>query len=167
MSEHIKNKIILTIFALLVLYGTYIESMKQYELYQFHRDLLEHGTIVKAEDFYRTGEGGHGLGYTYKDLETGETHTGATFGMTNVRDIIKQDSIRIVYKKYTDTYDDIYYDELLREMTLRYIIIQSLFYVILVLSVLIPVWLMKWSLLRRKLQLLREINAKLERGEKL
>lgn len=82
MSELIKDKIIFAVFALLLLYGTYIESMKQYELYQHNRSLLEHGIIVNAEDFYRTGTDNYALGYTYKDLETGKIHTGATYGMT-------------------------------------------------------------------------------------
>lgn len=158
MRENLIRRVFLGLFIAFVLYGTYNESMKQHELYQYNRDLLEHGTIVKAEDFYRTGIDNYALGYTYRDLETGAMHTGANYGMTNVTNVVKQDSINIVYIKDVDSYYAKYYDKLLEEMTPWYIISRSLFYVILILSVWIPLWIMKWILLR-------QINAKLERGK--
>lgn len=161
------DKILLTIFALLVLYGTYIESMKQYELYERNRDLLKFGTIVKAEDFYRTGMDGDVLGFEYYNKESGKLEHGATYDTGHVYEIIKKDSIQIIYMKDVDHYYAKYYDQVLIEMTPWHIIKQSLFYVILILLLIIPVFIMKWILLRRKLQLLREINAKLERGEEL
>lgn len=132
------DKILLAIFALLVLYGTYKESMKQYELYQHNRDLLEHGTIVKAEDFYRTGMDDDVLGFEYYNKESGTLEHGATYDTGNIGEIIKKDSIQIIYMKDVDHYYAKYYDQVFKEMTPWHIIIQSLSYIIIVLSVWIP-----------------------------
>lgn len=133
------DKIFLTIFALLVLYGTYKESMKQYDLYQRNSELLKSGTIVKAKDFYRTGMDGDVLGFEYYNKESGKLEHGATYDTGHVYEIIKKDSIQIIYMKDVDSYYAKYYDQVLIEMTPWHIIKQSLFYVILVLSVWIPI----------------------------
>ena len=143
------DKIFLLLFLIAVLYGTYIESMKQYELYECNRDLLKFGTIVKAEDFYRTGMDDDVLGFEYYNKESGKLAHGATYDTGNVAEIIKKGSIQIIYRKDVDHYYAKYYDQVLKEMTPWHIIIQSLSYIIIVLSVWIPLRIMNEIRYRR------------------
>ncbi|MDD4855631.1 MAG: hypothetical protein PHQ22_09900 [Sulfuricurvum sp.] len=168
MRENLIRKVFLGLFITLVLYGTYNKSIKQYELYERNRDLLEHGTIVKAEDFYRTGMDGNVLGFEYYNKESGTLEHGATYDTGNVDEIIKKGSIKIIYMKDVDSYYAKYYDQVLEEMKPLHIIIQSLSYIIIALSVWIPLRIMneiRYRRLRDKLQLLKQTNAKLDRGE--
>jgi len=170
MRENLISKVFLGLFIALVLYGTYNESIKQYELYERNRDLLEHGTIVKAEDFYCTGMDGDVLGFEYYNKVSGTLELGATYDTGNVGEIIKKDSIKIIYMKDVDSYYAKYYDQVIKEMKAWHIILHSLSYIIIALSIWIPLKIMneiRYRRLRNKLQLLRQINTKLERGEEL
>jgi len=163
----LKDKFLLAIFALLVLYGTYNESMKQYELYQYNSELLDRGTITLTDDVYQycSGTDEIGLGFNYYNPLTKKMENGVTFGTGNVGEIIKRDSIKIIYMKDVDSYYAKYYDQVLKEMKPLHIIIQSLSYIIIALSVWIPLRIMneiRYRRLRDKLHLLRQINAKLE-----
>lgn len=164
-----RDKIILAGFALLIIYGTYIESMKQYHLYTYNRTLLEQGTLTQTDDFYRTGMNGDVVGFEYQELQTKTWQHGATYNTGNVGEILKRDMIPIIYRYNTlsEHYDAKYYDQLLKEMKPWHILLHSLFYVVLVLSVMVPVVAINRVLLRRKLQLLKQINAKLGDGRYL
>jgi hypothetical protein len=146
------DKIYLLFFFIAVLYGTYNESMKQYELYQHNSNLLKSGTIIYTDDFWRS-DTGYDLYYNYRDVEHGDKHMYATYNMnaTQLSEIMKQDSIKIIYMKDVDRYYAKYYDQVLKEMKLWHIIIQSLFYLVLVLSVMVPLSIMRWALLKRNI----------------
>jgi hypothetical protein len=171
MRENLIWKVFLGLFIALVMYGTYNESMKQYELYQHNSNLLKSGTIIYTDVFWR-GDTGYDLYYNYLDVEHGDKHMYTTYNLnaTQLSEIMKQDSIKIIYMKDVDRYYAKYYDQVLKEMKLWHIIIQSLSYIIIALSVWIPLKILneiRYRRLRDKLQLLRQINAKLERGEEL